>query len=114
MLLGKGMIKVLSKPVLTDEIHLGFLQLDAEVAAVLWCLSARLELDCVDFTAYDKFRVWDTAANLLDNLEDDSAAVFERSAIFVRTFVGGEGQKLSEEISMCAVDLDAIHVCLVA
>lgn len=99
---------------LTDEINLGFFELDAEVTAVLWGLSAWLELYRVEFHADDELGIGHTAMYLIYNLKDDTTAVLKTPTILVRTFVGCEREELSKEIAVRAVYLYSVHASFVA
>src|SRR6185503_19631864 len=48
----------------------------------------------------------------LDDLDDEARPVVERSAVFVLTVVDGRTQKLRDEVTVGAVELDAVEASL--
>ena len=55
-----------------DKVNARALERDAQVAAVLWGLTARLKLDAVEFDAEDEGWVGDAAPDFVEDFEDDA------------------------------------------
>lgn len=68
-------------------------------------LTPGLKLDRVQFYAYDETWICDPTMDLVDDLEDDSAAIFQWAAVLVGTLVGRLGEKLGKQVAMSAVSV---------
>lgn len=71
-----------------NKIYTSFLQFEAQVLTVVRCLSARLKLHRVDLYTDDEFFVWHSAADLVNDLEDDPATILQVATIFIGALVG--------------------------
>lgn len=73
-----------------DEVDSSFFEFLAQVATVFGCLAAGLELYGVDFDAYDEVGIWHAAMDLVDDFENDAAAVLEGATILIVSLVRRE------------------------
>ena len=64
-----------------------------------------MELDRIDLYANDKLLIVDPAFDLINDFEDNAAAVFEVASVLVASVIGALGEELGEQIAMRTVNL---------